>query len=111
MSASRVIQPDVDLLERFEHAWQSGDPPSIGDFLPPVDEPLSADERLTLLCELVAIDLWYRWCGKEASGRAGELPQRPVLDDYRRRHPELGPLEGLPATLVREEYRVRRLQG
>ena len=53
---------------------------------------------------------WTRLSPDNASG-ADELGSRPRLDDYARRYAELEPLAELPATVIREEYRVRRMHG
>ncbi len=117
-------------LDRFEAAWQRGDPPDIAEF---VDFAAvwsrDPEARQSLLVELVMIDLWYRWrrtrhgparvpaaAGAALQGRTGEvtvdaLPERPLLEDYVRRYPELGPLEELPPIAIGEEYRARRQWG
>jgi WD40 repeat protein/tRNA A-37 threonylcarbamoyl transferase component Bud32 len=62
---------------RFEAAWQAGPPPRLEDFLGDPADPAAA----ALLHRLVALDVAWR-C------RRGE---RPDLDDYRRRFPQLDP--------------------
>jgi len=115
-------------LDRFEAAWQRGEPPEIADYVGFAavwsTEPSA---RQSLVVELVMIDLWYRW--REASrGRvatvvraaaggeaerpsAGSLPPQPRLEDYVRVYPELGSLEDLPPVVIAEEYRARRQWG
>jgi hypothetical protein len=94
--------PDVEkLLEQFEEAWQRGSPPRLGDFL-----ALAAAEppaRALLLEELVKIDLECRW----SLGAA----ERPRLEDYAARYPDLGRPERLSVALIAEEYRVRQRWG
>jgi serine/threonine protein kinase/WD40 repeat protein len=63
-----------EACDRFEQAWQAGQPPQIEDVLSDRSEP----ERAALLQELIALDVDYR-------RKAGEQPQP---DDYRARFPE-----------------------
>ncbi len=115
-------------LDRFEAAWQRGEPPEIAEYVSFAavwsTEP---DARRNLAVELVMIDLWYRWrqasrgrvamVAQAAAGREGEpttsdlLPDRPRLEDYVRAYPELGSLEDLPPVVIAEEYRARRQWG
>ncbi|MFH1921656.1 MAG: serine/threonine-protein kinase, partial [Planctomycetota bacterium] len=39
------------------------------------------------------------------------FPECPLLEDYVREHPDLGPLEEVPVVLIGEEYRARRRWG
>jgi len=121
-------------LDRFEAVWQGGSPPEIAEFLPAeTGQPAGDAGRRYLLGELVMIDLWYRWrqpvgSGPCRPGQAGAdvppsgassesdatstfLPERPCLEDYLRRYPELGPPDRLPVEMIGEEYRVRRCCG
>jgi serine/threonine protein kinase len=82
---------------RFEHSWQQRENVLIDEFLPPTGDSL----RLTALHELIKTDLEMRW-------RRG---QRPLLESYLERHPELGNAENLPAALIVEEFRVRQRLG
>src|SRR5262249_5739441 len=61
------------VCDRFEAAWQAGQPPRIEDYLPEVPEP----EHPDLLRELLVLELAYR-------RRSGE---RPTPADYRSRFP------------------------
>lgn len=92
---------------RFEQDWARRGPVSIADFLegPPIG---STSDRRRLLVELVAIDLEFRWRGAR---RDVGSPERLGLEDYVARFPELGPLDGLSAGLIGEEYRVRHRWG
>src|SRR5262245_53648150 len=94
-----------DLLDRFEAAWRSGPPPPIEAFLP-VQQP----QRQTVLRDLVKVDLEYRW-RRNVPGAPGSLKERPLLEDYLARYPELGPLNQLPEALIEEEYWVRQRWG
>lgn len=114
------------LLDEFEACWRSSSPPDLAPFFARVaasnlDEPAQRN----LLAELVAIDLWCRWRRFAAEPLADEslgcdeptrtlvqlLPARPLLADYVRLFPQLGPLGDLPAALIAEEYRARRRWG
>jgi tetratricopeptide (TPR) repeat protein len=110
-AASEGAAAWLDLLERFDLAWRAGEVPELDKFLdspgagtPPGDPSIRRD----LLGELIKIDLEYRW--RRAAG-AGGVGERPNLDSYLARHPELGPPGALPLDLIAQEYRVRRLWG
>jgi len=107
------------LIDRFEAAWQLGQPPSIGDFQP--SEPA---RRAGVLLALVAIDLEYRW--KLANSLdsvpgsldstlppkpTGGLPPRPRVEGYLVQLPEIGPVESPPLELIAAEYRARHRWG
>jgi tetratricopeptide (TPR) repeat protein len=104
------------LLERFECAWQQGEAPAIADVMANI--PPDVGRRLVLR-ELIKIDLEYRWKsagtdpdGSKATASAvGHLEARPRLEDYLHCYPELGSTEEVPADLIAEEYRARRLAG
>jgi hypothetical protein len=108
---------DVELLlEQFDIAWIAGAVPSIREFLPPCGP---ADQLV--LEELIMIDLEYRWqqgrpleadYPHEASGVApNESSRGPLLEDYVRFFPELGPAGGLSLALICEEYWARHRWG
>lgn len=67
----------------------------------PFLDGLSGATRIAVLTELVIIDLGFRW-GK------GE---KPTVELYVDRFPELGPLDRVPAALIREEHRCRAKAG
>ncbi len=118
---SQSLTPWYEHLDRFEQAWKSGKPPRIDEFLrSALGASPATDERTRRLLqeELVKIDLECRWRRaretaeqhrSEASG--GERPPHPILEDYVRHYPEVGPLERLPIGLILEEYRVRSRFG
>jgi tetratricopeptide (TPR) repeat protein len=127
---SPFLPPEIEgLLERFEVAWHGGTVPDLRGFLPgalPDGQPLTGSVRRALLCELVKVDLEYRWRGAREpapcldllspthstppeTGRP--LPLRPLLESYVAAFPELGSLECLPLSLIGEEYRVRQRWG
>ncbi len=62
---------------------------------------LDSTVRAAVVKELVKIDLARRW----AAG------QKPLLDEYIDRLPDLGPAAVTPVDLVCEEYRVRKQAG
>jgi predicted Ser/Thr protein kinase len=90
-------------LADFESAWRSGRAPTIG-------EHVAADSGL--LAEIIAIDLEYRWRsdGKSLDGDDA-IGLQPRLADYVSVLDHLSSVHDLPAWLVAEEYRVRRLWG
>jgi hypothetical protein len=57
--------------------------------------------RRAVLAELVIIDLGFRWPRGE----------RPRVEDYVARFPELGPVDRVPAAVVLEEHRCRMKAG
>jgi serine/threonine protein kinase len=83
--------------EQFQHALIQGGVTDWERFLAGLD----GLARLSLLTELVRFDLNYRW-GK------GE---RPKLEEYLARFPELGPLDNVPAALILTEHRCRVKAG
>jgi tRNA A-37 threonylcarbamoyl transferase component Bud32 len=124
-----AIAPNEEAsIDAFERAWQEGQTPQIRHFLSPTPSG-SGDASLPApaLLELVLVDLWHRWrrasrsAGPAALGaapsaaaakdRAGDLPSRPLLEDYVRALPELGSLRELPLDAVVEEYRARLRWG
>lgn len=105
-------------LDAFEEAWQQGVPPRLKDFLP---ADLSGPARRDILLDLVKIDLDNRW-RRASRGRAQPavppplgstrpLPDRPLIEDYLDRFPELGSREAPPIDLLREEYWIRHCWG
>jgi tetratricopeptide (TPR) repeat protein/tRNA A-37 threonylcarbamoyl transferase component Bud32 len=121
------------LVADFDIAWRGGLQPRIDDFLPPPGAAgISAADRLTLLHELVHIDIEGRWrryrlktgpaangsmAGSRSAGpplpgpQSRSFPEFPLLEDYVRRHAELGGLEHVAAELIGAEYFARRLWG
>jgi len=95
-------------IAAFEAAWQSGHAPSLADDF----FAASHDDSKSLRWQLVAVDLEYRW-NRAYSTQAGQdaLGVCPTLVRYVVQVPEIGKLIDLPAWLVAEEYRVRRLWG
>lgn len=84
------------ICDRFEHAWQSGEVPSIANTL----EGVPIDQQRELLGELVAIDLEYRW---RSSGR-----HRPLeLSEYLEQWPALGGPGTVALDLIELEYRLK----
>ena len=83
--------------DQFRHALIKGGVTDWEPFLGGVTGPA----RLSLLVGLIVIDLGHRW-------NAGE---RPTVEDYVTRFPELGSAEPSLAALVIEEFRCRRRAG
>ena len=103
------FNPDKVLAD-FERAWASGGAPALDVFLPPnaaIPRPAFRD----LLCDVVPIDLEYRWCAHGPRTPGGAIPARPRVDDYLKVYGMLGPVEQLPADLIAAEYRVRCWSG
>ncbi len=94
------------LLERFEEAWHNGAAPRLEAYL-----PAGGPARLRVLEELVPIDLEYRWRYVIAPGGSAGLGERPTLEDYLARHPELAGADGPASALIAWEYRVRQRWG
>jgi serine/threonine-protein kinase len=105
-----------ELLDRFESAWRGGSPPLIEEYLSAAEPVSDPAVRVSLVEELVKVDLEYRW--RQAGGSpgatladSGGLPPRPKLEDYAARLSALGTPGGLRVELIGEEYRVRRRWG
>jgi hypothetical protein len=107
-------------VQRFEAAWMAcragrGPSPVLGEFL-----PIDTSAHFEALCELVALDLEYRWKldlapdtvirlpGHVAVAAPATPPARPRLEDYCRLLPGFGPLGELPLELIGWEYLLRR---
>ncbi|MGZ0173565.1 MAG: protein kinase domain-containing protein [Planctomycetales bacterium] len=101
-------------LKSFEREWESSPPASIDAHV----EGISGNRRLTLLPELVCIDMEFRWRNHAASatqatqtlGSDSTIPTFHV-DDYLERYPDLGTTETVDDLLVEEEFRVRSQWG
>jgi serine/threonine-protein kinase len=112
---STPAQPDLEtVLARFEQAWRQTPPPALEKFLPPRPSGNNSGAGYReLLEELVKIDLNYRWQravtrgGAAAPLRGGSFPDKPRLEDYVTRYPDLGPVERLSADLIGAEYWIR----
>src|SRR5687768_88402 len=83
--------------DQFFAALAVGSPADWEQFLAGLASPL----RTAVLTELVVIDLAHRW----------EKGERPVIEDYLARFPELGPVDRVASTLILEEYRCRAKAG
>src|SRR5262245_58371921 len=109
VAAAESCSSTTELLDLFEEAWQRGLPLPIDDLLACPAARKSTDRRL-LLEELVSIDLEYRWRSRQSGkGQTGVEPLR--LEEYVRRHTELGRLDGLTLELIGQEYRARHCWG
>ncbi len=99
MLADNSTQAWDELATRVDSligAWQSGPrPPVLGKFLP--ENP--AGVRRIVLCELIKVDLEYRW-------QQHSLPK--TIEEYLAEFPELADGGVLPCDLIYEEYLIRR---
>ncbi len=105
MSASSGRHHRVDNpVDAFEAAWKSVDaqavPPALADYLPD-----TSDIRRSALVELIRVDLQQRWLRAGTGAGVGKR-----LADYCAEFPDL-PRAALPATLVYEEFVIRRQAG
>jgi serine/threonine protein kinase len=83
--------------DEFHAALVRGGVGDWGQFL----SGLPDDLRRTVLIELVLIDIIHRWGHGE----------RPLVEEYVRRFPELGPSDQIPPALIIEECRCRLKAG
>jgi formylglycine-generating enzyme required for sulfatase activity len=88
-------------LLRFEQAWQTGRPPALADFLP------ALPQRQAFLRDAIPVDLERRWA-LNTTGAVGDLPAHPLLEDYLRIYPDLGPCT---PELIAAEYCARMWAG
>jgi serine/threonine protein kinase len=96
--SSQEWQDLCDRAGRLEETLSAGAASvDLRDFLPSPE----AQHRRAVLCELVKTEMEVRY--RQGHG--------VWLDEFCERYPELGGREGLPADLIYEEYRVRRLYG
>ncbi|MBL8798140.1 MAG: protein kinase [Planctomycetia bacterium] len=98
--------PDADRererwLWRFEQAWQSPTPPRLEDYL------AGANGNRTLVEELVAIDLEYRWRARLDLAGVASASGGPRLEAYLQRYAVLGRPEQLSLKLIGREYEAR----
>jgi len=84
-------------IEAFESAWRHGGSADLEDFLPPHDDPF----YLLILCELIRIDMEFRWTNRSP---------RP-LDDYLRQFPCMQSNADALQQVAFEEYRQRLQSG
>jgi WD40 repeat protein len=82
-----------DVIDRFEDAWQTGEPPVLDEYL-----PAGGGGRGPLLVRLVHVDLERRL-------KAGEGVR---VEDYLARYPEIGREEEVILGLLAAEYEQRR---
>lgn len=115
----------TESLDQFDESWNQGDSPELREFVPAEIQGAFAQR---LLCDLVNIDLEYRWReltnrstsshttgdthevddkdkGKRREG--GEIGSRPCLEDYSQSLAELRAFHPLPLFLIKEEFRIR----
>ncbi len=112
--------PFLGIVDRFEESWQKGAVPSIGEALSNCTAN-DSQARQELLCDLIAIDVEYRWRNStqielfETVSSLNDdtdlaaLPQSPKLEDYIAICDDLGSKDDLPINLVVDEHRFRRM--
>jgi tetratricopeptide (TPR) repeat protein/tRNA A-37 threonylcarbamoyl transferase component Bud32 len=81
------------IVDRFEAAWQQGQPPTIDDYLPP-----DQAQRQAVLVELIHVDLDWRLAGGEA----------PRVEQYLATFPELAQDRAIVVDLIVSEYHLRK---
>ena len=95
-----LVVPEDDLDRRvaaYEAAWNADEPVLLERFLAPRSSPIYP----RLLAELIRIDLEFRWSRGE----------RPRLESYRGRDPDLFADPSWVRDLAFEEFRLRRAMG
>jgi serine/threonine protein kinase len=93
-----IIADKVDLLVAAWDRHASHGPPVLRDLL----GDLAEHHVRPVLCELIKIDLEYRW-------QDGRAPQ--ALEAYVRQLPELGGVAELPVDVIYEELKIRGQYG
>ncbi len=127
MPSSSTQRAQIETLcADFESAWRNGQEPDIRFFLSDRASDLRPESVRDLLFELIAIDQEYRWrrAAARGAGLPGDdigqtlvsgsklvLPERPLLEDYLDRFPEMGSRESLPVDCIAAEYYVRQVYG
>ncbi len=86
-----------EAADKFAIALQKGKADDWEPFL----QGSPANLRKPILHELIKIDLDHRWNHDE----------KPLLEEYFSRHPEIGDADTLPVDLIAEEYRIREKYG
>ena len=79
-------------------AWDRGEEPALGEFLPIGPPPL----RHLILVELIKVDLERRWLERHSP---------KLVEDYVSAFPELAPNGQIPADLIYEEFHIRKQSG
>jgi len=96
-----VLPDPSDELDRFIAAYEAAQVreghADLASFLPAANHPLYRE----VLCELVRVELEFAW----------ERGQRPSLEDYLNRFPQLAEDPKVLREILFEEYRLRRQAG
>ena len=103
MDDDQTLNPSF--IDGFERAWQAGDPPNLGDFLPQA----SSSGFLGTLQELVIIDLEFRWKRTPNPESTSHQASR-LIESYIQRFSMLGE-EPILSRLIEEEYGIRHRYG
>jgi serine/threonine protein kinase len=108
MSSPDALDPlaaETDSVDRlaleFDLSWQRESSPSLDRFLAANQQSLPESARRNLLQELIKIDLEQRW-------RRG---QRPLVEEYFQRFPDIALSDGTSSGLIAHEYEVRKCCG
>ena len=107
MATTDDAEANDDCIERFEQAWQSGFP-ELQEFLPPASE----SSHFSTLCELVIIDMEFRW--KRATRSSPDDPtiasNPKSVEDYIEQFPTLDTPDTI-GQLAGEEFTIRWKYG
>lgn len=108
------------VINDFQDAWRRNEPPSLTVFLKRIQDQ-SQDIREALRIRLIQLDQAVRWqlwrkqadaMAQTANGASSSterpIPRRaPLLEDYARSCPDIGPLDSLPLELIVHEFQLR----
>lgn len=120
----------TDCLDDFDESWSKGNTPELIRSIPPMLHGAIAQR---LLCDLINIDMDYRWQvhtvevkvdssndrakddssinhGDDSSMQV-EIGSRPALEDYQQAFGEFRAINPLPLFLIGEEFRIRYESG
>lgn len=95
------------LYEKFESAWVQTPFPDLRNYL----GENTGESQVTLLAELIQIDLERRWRSDVAVPAADPIPARPKIEDYLTALPEFESLDQIPLEVIVAEFRVRQIWG
>jgi len=110
LSLSQLKRID-ELCDEFEEAWQEDGPADLGSFRARGGTLGSQPAKQRLLCNLIVLDLEYRWRDRQ---RVSELPEAapPLLEDYAAELAGVGPMsQEQHLELITSEYQARHRWG
>jgi tetratricopeptide (TPR) repeat protein/membrane protease YdiL (CAAX protease family) len=113
-----VANSSMEILERFELAWQHG-APELRSFLANEGITFQDASDIVLLSAMIELDLNHRWAPSsqlfvsepEETSSSPREPDKLRLRDYVSRFPELGDQATLSTQLITAEFRVRLAAG